>query len=270
MKRLVIISGITGAIGNALLAEYGKQKSTVIYGISRQALNLKNFVNPESNKFYLNTFVCSLKKTVAQNYERNYNEFFNLIDFDNFFEVIYIHALGVYPFEVNEKGKYIVEHDSDGDGVDDRCTFLSYNLFRFVTAKIIEKTTVPVHCAIFGGLADKHGPQAHKSWIYTINKTKEYMKNVANNRIHMLILNISSAICSHELITRPFVFINTNADHSCWLSPFEIGKKIVKEFRTKTGGYHEKDIFNHWAEFKPDYYQDRNFTPKKMAELFKK
>jgi hypothetical protein len=86
----------------------------------------------------------------------------------------------------------------------------------------------------------------------------------------MLILNISSAICSHELITRPFVFINTNADHSCWLSPFEIGKKIVKEFRTKTGGYHEKDIFNHWAEFKPDYYQDRNFTPKKMAELFKK
>ena len=270
MKKLVIISGVTGAIGNALLAEYGKQKSTVIYGISRQAWNLKNFINPENNKFYLNTLICSLEKTTAQDYEKSYNEFIDLIDFKNFSEVIYVHALGVYPDEINARGEYVIENDSDGDGIDDRCTFLSYNLFRFITTKIIEKTIIPVHCVIFGSIADKHAPLVHQSWVHTINKTKDYMKNVANTRIQMLVLNISSVVSSHELIMRPYVFVNTDADHSCWLSPFEISKKIASKFQTKTGGYQEKDLFNHWDEFKPDYYQDRNFTPKKMAELFKK
>ena len=134
MKKLVIISGITGAIGNALLAKYSKQESTVIYGISRRAINLNNFINPKNNKFYLNTFICSLAETTAQDYETSYNEFINLVDFASFSEIIYIHALGVYPFEANKTGEYIVEYDADGDGIDDRCTFLSYNLFRFICA----------------------------------------------------------------------------------------------------------------------------------------
>lgn len=265
MKKLVIISGVTGAIGNALLAEYGKQKDTVVYGISRQALNSLSFINPQTGKIYSRTLVCSM----SGNNENGYKEFINLIDFSIFAEVIYVHALGLYPFEVNEQGEHVISHDEDGDGIDDRCTYLTYNLFRLVSLEIIMHATCHVSCVIFGSLADKFVPLAHKSWCQTIGKVKNYMKEIANNKITMLLLNISSVICSHELISRPFVFINTDADHSYWLTPWEISKKVIKETKRVNGYYHEKELFNFNPGFEADYYQDRKFTPRKIAELFK-
>lgn len=265
MKKLVIVSGVTGAIGNALLAEYGKQKGTVVYGISRQALEFPSFINPENGKIYSRTLICS----VTSNTEKGYKEFLRLIDFSIFSEIIYVHALGIYPFEVNGLGEYVVSHDEDGDGIDDRCMYLSYSLFRLITSEIIKRSVCPVQCVIFGSLADKFGPLAHKSWCCVINKVKNYMKEVANNKTTMLLLNISSVICSHELISRPFVFVNTDADHSYWLTPWEISKKITKELKRAKGYYHEKELFNFNPEFDVDYYQDRKFTPRKIAELFK-
>ena len=265
MKKLVIISGVTGAIGNALLAEYGKQKETVVYGISRQALDLLSFINPKTGMIYPSTLICS----VPGNNEDGYKEFVKLIDFSIFSEIIYVHALGLYPFEVNEQGEHIVSHDEDGDGIDDRCMYLSYTLFRLITSEIISHSTCPVHCAIFGSLADKFGPLVHKSWCHVINKVKNYMKEAANNQATMLLLNISSVICSHELINRPFVFINTDADHSYWLTPWEISKTVIKELKKANGYFHEKELFNFNPGFETDYYQNRKFTPRKIAELFK-
>lgn len=266
MKKLVIISGVTGAIGNALLADYGRQKETVVYGISRQALDLLSFINPKTGKIYPRTLICS----VPNNNEDGYKEFLRLIDFDVFSEIIYVHALGLYPFEVNEQGEHIVSNDEDGDGIDDRCMYLSYTLFRLITSEIIKNSTCPVRCVIFGSLADKFWPLAHKSWCQTIDKVKSYMKEVTNSQVTMLLLNISSVICSHELINRPFVFINTDADHFYWLTPWEISKKVIKELKRANGYYHENELFNLNPEFEADYYQDRKFTPRKIAELFKK
>lgn len=266
MKKLVIISGITGAIGNALLAEYGKHKDAVVYGISRQALNLLSFINPKTGKIYPSTLICS----VPGNNEDGYKEFVKFIDFSIFSEIIYVHALGLFPFEVNEQGEHIVNHDEDGDGIDDRCMYLSYTLFRLITSEIIKSSVCPVQCVIFGSLADKFGPLAHKSWCHVINIVKKYMKEAANNEISMFLLNISSVICSHELISRPFVFINTDADHFYWLTPWEISKEIAKELKRVKGYYHEKELFNCNPGFDVDYYQDRKFTPRKIAELFKR
>lgn len=263
-QTLVILSGITGAIGSAVLAEYGRKRNTVIYGISRQAHHIEDFLNEETGKLYQRTLVCSVGEVT----EKSYHKFIDLIDFSAFSEVIYVHALGIYPFEVDHSGNYITEHDYDGDGIDDRCIFLTYTLFKSITSRIAELINIPLKCVIFGGLSDKHNPKAHKSWNYVIGKTKKYMLATARQNISMLVLNISSVVCSHELITRPFAFINTDANHSYWLSPWEVGKKVAKELKKMEGGYCETEIFNHNPQFQNGYYEDKNFTPRKVLEIY--
>ena len=263
-RSLVIVSGVTGAIGSAVLAEYGRKKNVVIYGISRQASNMRQFINRDTRKLHQRTLICSIDEVT----EKSYQDFISLIDFSGFSEVIYVHALGLYPFEVDHNGNYVTENDYDGDGINDKCMFLTYTLFKTVTSKIAELTNVPLKCAIFGGLSDKHNPRAHKSWNHVIEKAKKYMMASAKKNISMLALNISSVICSHELITRPFAFINTDADHTYWLSPWEVGRKVAKELGRMEGGYCETEIFNHNPNFRNGYYNDKNFTPRKVLEIY--
>ncbi|MFH0969253.1 MAG: hypothetical protein V1804_01975 [Patescibacteria group bacterium] len=265
MKKLVIISGITGAIGSAILAVLGSKKNTIIYGISRQAINYGNFVNLKTGRFYLATFICSLPRMD----EKSYRNFINSVDFREFSEVVYIHTLGVYPFEINEKGEHVIENDSDGDGIDDRCTLLSYDIFKWVTSEIIKRTSIPVECVTFGGLADRHQPEIIGSWWRTMEKVETYMRKVADNRISMYKFNISSVVCPHELITRPFVFANTEAEHQSWLSPNQLAKMIFRELR-KGGGYYESDVYNYWKGFSPDYYSNEKMTKRRLAEIHRR
>jgi hypothetical protein len=263
MKRLVIIPGVTGTIGNIALMAYGSKKNTIIYGISRQAMALENFINEGTGKFHCSTFACSLSGT-----KKSYREFVNLIDFKKFSEVICIHALGVYPFEINEKGEHVVQNDLDGDGIDDRCTLLSYDVFRWITSEIIKKTKIPIKFVTFGGLADEHKPKIIDSWWQTMEKVRSYMKKMADNRIGMYKFNISSVFCPQELLRRPFVFVNTKAEHRRWLSPTQLAKNILKELKNN-GGYHEFNIYNHWKKLTPDYYSDERLTERRLKELYK-
>jgi len=264
-KKLVIISGVTGALGNALLAGYGKERNTVIYGISRQAIGMANFLDEQSGKFHDKTFICC----VGEGKQEDYQNFIKFIDFDKFLEVIYIHALGVYPFEVDNQGNYLVKNDHDGDGIDDRCMNLTYNIFRFMIQSIIDRTILPVKCIIFGGLPDVYKPKVHWSWWQTIDLVKRYMRSVKSDKVAMYVLNISSVMCSHELLTRPYLFINTDADSVYYLTPREVAKKVIDELKDDKFGYYESDLFHPAPNFSEDYYNENNFKPRKMAELYK-
>ena len=43
--KLVIISGVSGALGNTFLSKYGRQNNVVVYGISRKAVNFSKFID---------------------------------------------------------------------------------------------------------------------------------------------------------------------------------------------------------------------------------
>lgn len=264
-RQLLIISGITGAIGNALLAKYAKMDNTIIYGISRKAENICNFINPSTNKLFASTMIFSLTKMD----NKSYSDFIKLINFKEFSEIKYVHALGLYPFEINEKGERIIENDKDNDGINDACNFLTYNVFRFVTSNLIRNTNLPIKALIFGGLADEHKPLAHKSWWKTIEKVKKYMKSASNKKNKMFVLNISSVICSHEIITRPYSFIQTDANLKYWLSPEDVANKVIRILRDSKYSYSEQFLFYKNPGFEKDYYVDRKFTPRKISELFK-
>jgi hypothetical protein len=266
-KNLIIISGVTGAIGNALLAKFGREENTIVYGISRQAVSMNQFVDTLSGKLFDSIIIGSIG-TLERN---SYESFAMLIDYSKFGSVIYVHAAGLYPFEVNSDGKHYVENDNDGDGIDDRVNQLTYEYFTgMVSALAFAKkdTTVNFKALIFGSIADIHQPIVHESWWRTITKTKTFMKSSTENKV-MHVLNISSVLCAHEVVTRPFVFSKTDADPKYWLSAYEVADKTFELLLNDECGFYETELFHFNPTFREGYYQDRKFTPRKVNELFK-
>lgn len=261
-KRLVIISGVTGAIGGALLTVFGHRKNTIVYGLSRKAEPVNLFL--KNDKLPIATLACSIGD------DMDFESLFQKIDVENVRDITYVHCVGLYPFEVDRNGSIVVSNDNDGDGVNDEVHKLTYLSFVNATSMLQKYWKGKLSCAIFAGLADKHHPSGHKSWWTTIEKVKNYMRRSVgtNENLSMIVFNISSVLCPHEVITRPFVFVHTDADPRFWLNPYELARFVVSKLTSVTG-YHEFDKFKSKPGFDENsYYKDEVFTPRKVKELF--
>ncbi len=261
-KKLIIISGITGAVGSALLAEYASHKNTCIYGISRQGLPMENFLL--NDKFPIATLICSVGALETLPIQR----FVEAIDFEKFQSVTYIHGLGLFPFEVNEKGETVISDDNDHDGINDECMKMTYDLFTLFAQTIRDSFPGVLTPILFGAIADTHHPSVHQSWWRVIEKTKEWMKN--HPTIGMFrVFNISSVLCPHEIITRPFVFISTDARQDYWLKPSDLARFVYKSLGHGHSSFVEYSFYKKLPVFNLHYYKDEHFTPRKIAELYK-
>ncbi len=263
-KRLIVISGVTGAIGSALFAEYGQYKDNIVYGISRKATPLDLFV--KNGKLPLKTLICGIGSL------DNYSKLFKSINYSVAKEVIYIHALGLYPFEVDCNGKIKIENDLDNDGINDDVKKLTLASFSKATESLQENWKGTLKCVIFGGIADKHHPGVHQSWWKVIEMTKDYMRNAIklNSKLSMIIVNISSVLCPHEVITRPFVFTDTDAQKEYWLHPYKLAKFVFSSVNKSLSGFFEIEKYNIKPDFSiNNYYIDNNFTPRKVRELYR-
>jgi len=269
-KKLIVISGITGAIGNAFLAKYSREDNTIIYGISRKAESIGSFVDPKTGKLFTSTFIAN----IGDLDQKCIGDFINKINFAEFESIIYIHCLGLYPFEVNNRGKLDVKNDKDGDGINDTVLELSHRVFKTFISALSEnaaKNNVGFGAIIFGGIADIHKPLAHQSWWRVMEMNKEYMaKN--SREIGMNLINISSVVCSHEIVTRPHVFTQTDADMKYWLLPHEIPDRFFADIKRKGldifSGYREFEFYNVKPDFDPHYYENYKFTPRKVSEIY--
>ena len=264
MNKLVIISGITGAIGSACLTEFAQDENITVYGLSRKALSYKRYIR-ENNVFPEKTFISSVGTDIAN--VSTINDFTMHIPWETFDETVYIHAVGYYPFEINAEGELTIENDTDQDGINDLVKRLTYDAFSMMIDSLVQVSPIPLRAVIFGSLADKHRPQIHTSWWKTIELIKEYSKSTCreHNDLSIKILNISSVLCPHEILTRPNVCIDTNAKLHYWLKPEEVARKVASDERLT--GYVEEDFFHISPDFEEDYYDESKFTPRKMREL---
>lgn len=273
MKKLVIINGVTGAIGSACLSHFGSQSDTIVYGLSRKAKDFREII--KNGKLPVATLICSI---TSESYPSRMATYFaQSIDAEEFSEILYIHCIGVYPFEIDKEGNHTVLYDNDCNGIDDRCTLLTRDMFGSFFKSIPFETRKPTHSCIFGGIADKHEPIAHRSWWITVKELKEDINNFFNstekkfvemNRVS--IINISSVLCPNELITRPFVFSETDSDPVFWLRPDEVASFVDAVHKTKQDApLKEYELFKKKPAFDPEYYIDEKFTPRKIKELFR-
>jgi hypothetical protein len=268
-KKLYIIPGISGAIGNAFLIRLANDPGVVVYGISRKAEPYTSFVQEGTGKFPLRTFICSLGELDAVSLK----DFVRRIDMAAFESVVYVHALGHYPFEVSVKGEHLLTNDHNSDGINDLTYDLTYRVFTEFTAALKEVAVlskVPMTCMLFGSITDKYRLKEHQSWWKVIVMTRAYMERVASSAVGMHLVNISSVICSHELATRPYVFIDTDADPRYWLDPSDLALKVIEKLK-KSGsfcGFQTYDIYNPRPGITAAYFSARTFKRRKMAELF--
>jgi hypothetical protein len=261
MKQLIIINGVTGAIGGSCLAQFSRDPNNTIYGLSRRALHYSAFF--QSGTMPDATLICSAGEASSE-----LPELLKKIDVSLYKRIIYIHALGIYPFEIHTDGTVMVKNDHDRDGIDDRVTHLTYDAF-FMALSALQKKKIPAHALIFGGLADKYKPAVHQSWWKTINKVRKQCKRLVDEdgSLTITLLNISSTICPNELIDRPFVFCDTDANPRFWLMPNEIAEKVERLTSKKRCGFHECELFHPATYYRKGYYHDRRFTARKKREL---
>ncbi len=266
--KLLIINGVTGALGNAILSHTAQHPEWIVYGLSRKA----RFVDSMRRNGYLpaNHLVTSIGRSIA---DRTMCEnFASAINTNAFEKIAYVHAVGNYPFEVDKSGNHEVMNDQNGDGIDDTVVELSYYAFRHMVEALL-KIKPGLMSVIFGGIADKFKPIAHTSWWKTIQRTKEFMASKAlDSEFAPLLLNISSVFCAHELLSRPFVFSDTDANPRAWLTPTEVASEVDRYICTKTstpGKLLERDFFHPISPFNPqDYYGAPLFTQRKILELY--
>lgn len=261
-KTLVIINGVTGSIGTACLAEFSRHQNVTVIGLSRQARHHSLFMDGK----YLTegSFICSIGDIAKK---QDCEAFAAVIDSSAYARIIYVHAVGVYPFEINPDGIVQVSNDRDGDGIDDRVVELTHDAF-FAMVEALSKTRKPLRALIFGGIADKYRLAVHQSWWMVMEGVKAHMRRfVASHRnARFCLLNISSVICPNEMITRPFVFTKTDASPRYWLQPNEVAKEVVLlTLLSQTGQVVEKEIFH-----RSDYYHDRYFTESKFTKRKKR
>lgn len=88
------------------------------------------------------------------------------------------------------------------------------------------------------------------------------------DKVSFFVLNISSVICPHEILTRPFVFQNTNANPVFWLMPHEVAERVITLiFSKEKNGFTEDDFFHKADYYEKDYFIDAKFTDRKKREL---
>lgn len=263
MKTLVIINGVTGAIGSACLAQFSREPNTNIIGLSRQAQNADVFC--VDGFLPNNTLICSIGDissiTDCENFVEKINRKF-------YGKIVYVHAVGIYPFELDGKGNIFVSNDDDGDGVDDRVVKFSHTAF-FAIVQALKILELPISALIFGGIADKFKPAVHKSWWTVMEMIKARMQKelLQNKLVSFFVLNISSVICPHEVITRPFVFQKTNADAQFWLMPHEVAERVQLLLLAKSSGFLETEFFHDADYYEDDHFAEKKFTQRKKDEL---
>lgn len=150
MKKLVIISGVTGCIGQELLRRYILEKDTLIYGISRKGVSLDEFrVLPDHN------MIISVDLEDAHSIKN----FIKKIPIDRYESITYFHLVGEFKTEITKDLHVSVENDIDGDGIDDTV----YNLvakayIEMVMALVTVSKTLRSRFKVvsFGSLADAH------------------------------------------------------------------------------------------------------------------
>lgn len=273
MKKLVIINGVTGTIGTVCLSRFGSQSDTIVYGLSRKAKDFRELA--QSGKLPIATLICSIN---SESYPSRMATYFaQAIDADQFSEIVYIHCIGAYPFEIDKDGNHVVLYDNDCNGIDDRCTLLTRDMFGSFFRAIPFETRKLTHSFIFGAISDKHEPMVHRSWWVTMKELKEDINDyftsadvtfVEMNKVS--IINISSVLCPNELISRPFVFSETDNDPVFWLRPDKVASFVDAVHKTKQGvPFKEYDLFKKKPGFDIEYYQDEKFTHRKVKELFK-
>lgn len=237
--RLVIITGITGKLGEEYLGYFRKQNNSKCVSIVRRT--------PEkmySNVDYL--FADLLDLDVLRSELKK-------INFSDFDEVTLIHPIGMFKFEHSGKP----EKDTNNDGIDDEIyssNILTFtNLFGLLKSELgkVEGHPQLVVCA-FGSISDQYNIPFWNSYTRSKNllrkKIKSSVVRCKNIKVKGVFVNVSTVDTGNERNLRP------HADRHYWLTPKEIVDSSVEIIEKGRRSYTEINIYKENPDFNPTWY----------------
>jgi hypothetical protein len=265
-KKIYIINGVMGIIGSPIFTYLAQQKDTIIYGISRQGLPMDNFI--KGDKLPKSHLVFSLGDYL-QDGSINIHKLVNALPED--YEIVFVHAMGVYLTELNNEGELLIKNDEDNDGINDLVKKITYDVPLQFAKEFAQGGRKTIFTQI-GSLSDEWNLKAHYSWVTSMNMLKGKLAKISNKyeNFNTCIINVSSVVTPKELIERPFVTTQTNADLGYWLNPLDIGKEVHNLTDRLFADYSEVQLFNPWPEFKVGHFTESVYNKRRILELFPK
>ncbi|MEX2436707.1 MAG: hypothetical protein WD471_00910 [Candidatus Paceibacterota bacterium] len=266
MKRLIIINGVMGVIGSPLFSYFAESEDNIVWGISRRGLYFDEYVSKEGGTLPQSNIVFSLGDYRTENNALTINSFMDTIPD---IPIVFIHAMGKFVTEINEMGNISIENDYDDDGINDEVKCLTYDV-PLLFAKELQKRSSSVLFIQIGSLSDSHNLELHSSWVKSIGLLKEDLMRISevNNNFKTLILNVSSVLTPKELIDRPFISIQTDADMKYWLPPTEIARFIDEYDSSQKESFFEKDLYRSWPDFSEEHFSLNTYKERRKSEFY--
>ncbi len=260
-KKLVIIAGVTGSIGQELLRYYLLEKDTLVYGISRRGVSLDLFDTLPTHNLIVNVNMIDQESIAA--FIKKLPEGFN--------RITYYHLLGEFKTEINKDLQVVVENDHDRDGIDDGIYNLVARAYKTMAGFLNQISTtnkIELNIVSFGSLADRHKIPCFQSFAKSREVVKEFSRELlkSNENLNMYLLDTSTILAADEMLERPFIF-GTDVNPVYWITPSELTTRTLG-FIALEKGLVEKDVFIANPNFSDDYFDADITYKRRVKELF--
>lgn len=226
-KKLVVVSGVTGSLGEAYLKHYRKSENKVV-GISRNQPE-----TPFLDVQYLQSDLIDEQAT---------NRSIRRIPLEDIADILLIHPVGKFKFE------------DDFTEIDQEVYASNVQTFTNLADALLECTNQAkpnITLVAFGSISDKYDVPFWKSYSESKNALRRYIHKLTDkeDNIRGVFFNLSSVKTRNESNLRPF------ANTGYWLTPEEIVRRSVPEL-SSVENWKEVDIYNLSPDYSPEIYTD--------------
>ena len=265
MKKIIIINGVMGVIGSPLFSYFAESEDNIVWGISRKGLYFEDYLD-EEGKLPQSNIVFSLADYQRDNNALLINTFVESIPD---LPIVFIHTMGKFVTEIDKQGNSRVENDNDGDGINDEVKRLTYDVPLAFSRELAKRKSSVLFVQI-GSLSDKHNLVLHSSWVKSIKLLKKELVGISerHENFKTLILNVSSVLTPKELIDRPFISTQTDAEMKYWLPPIEIAKFIGQYSQSEEVPFFEKDLYRSWPNFSREHFSVESYKERRKSEFY--
>lgn len=262
MKKLIIITGVTGSMGQEFLRKYLLEPDTLIYGISRRGIDISDFQLLPTHHLIVNVDLSNNKEIQS---------FITKIPKLEYESVSYFHLVGEFKTELNSKGEVVIKNNVED--MDSTVRSLVADAYEYMISTIVESSLVSVskiNVISFGSLADPHKLDCFQSFWKSREIVKKFSQSIHEKyrNVHFYLFNTSTLCAADEMLERPFIF-GTPVNPQFWITPHDLIERVSGHLSSEIG-FVERDIYVPNPYFKEDYFTEYNTHIRRVKELYNK
>lgn len=252
-KKLVIIAGAAGEIGTEFI------KGLIEKNIDCIAVLRNKDIDVDSS--FLTKITCNLDN------EREIEDKFKGIKFEDYQQVICLHTIGVDKFDPrgypNIKPMETIDPEVYKTNVNSFKYLMRYCIKRIRLANLNNtQEKILFRISIIAGVADKYAPFVIESFCEAKYILRQYIQSQVNlypEWVSGLSINVTSTVTKSAIAVRP------NANTQYWLQPSEVASQSLDILVSNEDSYREIDLIKELPNFVEGYYENNSVLYEKWS-----